>query len=906
MFLAKSLFITAAAVTAMPVLAQQAPDLNAYRAPAGNRVAQVNPGGESILPNGRIVAPLGERHYAGRSNLFDINISHNGKAIVGHYEGGMTIWQRNASGAIPISISLEKFGLSGAFTHGGAQYIASNGDAGNGISVYDATSWDLPGIKATPERPFMDIDQAPLFTIKVDKEAYIQDIVLAPDGHTVYALDIARQRVVVFDLTKRAVIADVPAGRQPFALALNKDGSRLFVANIGIFNYSLVPDPKPGTPFSKRGLRVPPFGFPSKEATSGVETEGRFVNGLGSARVPDAQSVWAYDVRNAAKPTITGKAKTGILIHAPADAGKSVGGSAPSALLVSGNTLWVANANNDTIQAFDVRTLKVTKTIKLTPTKALARLRGVIPTGMAINRKATRLYVAEAGINAVGVIDIEKGTVIGHIPTGWYPTQVALGPFDENLFVATQKGIGQGPAGHLNPRQKTDERFNMAAMPGMLNVIPMPKDKDLPALTQKVLRYNGLLPVKADRPAVPADIEYVVFITKENHTFDGIFGELKGANGEPEYAQLGENGWLAAKGRSERMPIMPNHVKLAKQFAISDNFYMEPAGSGDGHRWLVGVYPSIWTTRVYYAGWEFALSNTAKGRLPSFGSNGSQIPEDYLENGSLWEHLARGGITFRNYGEGYELPHNDEDTVDSKSGANMLVNFPMPKVLFDNTCFDFPAFNNNIPDIVRADWFIDDIAKYRQQHSGKMPRFINIAICNDHGADPQPKRGFPYTESFMADNDLALGRIIEFLSKQPEWKKMVVFVTQDDSGGDADHVDRHRSFVLALGPWVKPGYVSHEHTSIMSIIKTIYRIFKLGPNNLFDMTATDLSDMLSSKPTFAPYKHTNVDPRIFKPADTMDPDDPTFEKRRGERPSMRMDDPKWIERVRTGGDVDKR
>ena len=391
MFLAKSLFITAAAVTAIPVLAQQAPDLNAYRAPAGNRVAQVNPSGESILPNGRIVAPLGERHYAGRSNLFDINISHNGKAIVGHYEGGMTIWQRNASGAIPISISLEKFGLSGAFTHGGAQYIASNGDAGNGISVYDATSWDLPGIKATPERPFMDIDQAPLFTIKVDKEAYIQDIVLAPDGHTVYALDIARQRVVVFDLTKRAVIADVPAGRQPFALALNKDGSRLFVANIGIFNYSLVPDPKPGTPFSKRGLRVPPFGFPSKEATSGVETEGRFVKGLGSARVPDAQSVWAYDVRNAAKPTITGKAKTGILIHAPADAGKSVGGSAPSALLVSGNTLWVANANNDTIQAFDVRTLKVTKTIKLTPTKALARLRGVIPTGMAINRKATRL-----------------------------------------------------------------------------------------------------------------------------------------------------------------------------------------------------------------------------------------------------------------------------------------------------------------------------------------------------------------------------------------------------------------------------------------------------------------------------------------------------------------------------------
>jgi DNA-binding beta-propeller fold protein YncE len=291
----------------MPAVAQKAPDLNAYRAPAGNRVAQVNPGGETILPNGRIVAPIGERQYAAHSDLFDINISPNGKAIVGHYKGGMTIWQRNTKGAIPISISIKNFGLSGAFTHGGAQYIASNGDAGNGISVYDATSWDLPGIKATPERPFMELDQAPLFTIQADKEAYIQDIVLGPDGHTVYTLDIARQRVVVFDLTKRAVIADVPAGREPFALALNKDGSRLFVANIGIFNYSLVPDPKPGTPFSKRGLRVPPFGFPSKEATSGVDTEGRFVKGLGSARVPDAQSVWAYDVRNPAKPIVTGR-----------------------------------------------------------------------------------------------------------------------------------------------------------------------------------------------------------------------------------------------------------------------------------------------------------------------------------------------------------------------------------------------------------------------------------------------------------------------------------------------------------------------------------------------------------------------------------------------------------------------
>ena len=289
---------------------------------------------------------------------------------------------------------------------------------------------------------------------------------------------------------------------------------------------------------------------------------------------------------------------------------------------------------------------------------------------------------------------------------------------------------------------------------------------------------------------------------------------------------------------------------------------------------------------------------SARGRMISFGSNGSQIPEDYLENGSLWEHLARGGVSFRNYGEGYELPHNDEGEPETKSGAFTLVNFPMPKVLYDNTCFNFPAYNNNIPDIARADWFREDIADYRKKHQGKLPHFINIAICNDHGAGKRPERGYPYTGSFMADNDLALGRIVEFLSHQPEWKKMAIFVTQDDSGGDGDHIDRHRSFVLGIGPWMKKHYVAHQHTSIMSIIKTIYRLFNLGPNNLFDATATDLSEMFTSTPDFTPYKHTPADPRVFKPADTFDPSDPQFKRRRGEKPDIPLDDPRFIDSLR--------
>ncbi len=364
-------------------------------------------------------------------------------------------------------------------------------------------------------------------------------------------------------------------------------------------------------------------------------------------------------------------------------------------------------------------------------------------------------------------------------------------------------------------------------------------------------------------------------------------------------------GWIQAKGRNERLPIMPNHVRLAQQFAISDNFYMEPQASGDGHRWLVGIYPSFWTTRVFYSGWTFKKSETARGRMVAMGSNGSQIPEDYLENGSLWEHLSRGGITFRNYGEGFEFPDNDEGPMENRTGAFTQVNYPMPKVLFDNTDFDYPAYNNNIPDIARADWFVEDLEQYRKEHDGKIPQFMNIAICNDHGAEPAPKRGYPYVCSYMADNDLALGRIVAYLSRQPEWKNMAIFVTQDDSGGDNDSIDRHRSFVLCISPWAKRGYVSHEHTSIMSIIKTIYGAFDLGPNNLYDATATDLADMFTDQPNYAPYQYVPVDPRVFKPEDTFDPTDPKFERRRRESPKVKMDDPEFVESLREEKEKEK-
>lgn len=891
------------------VYAQDAPY---FRAPAGKEFARVVPGGTTILPNGRFLTPKGERLYTG-DDLWNVAVSQNGKLAAGFSDGAVIIYALPAkTGSVPRALPTKGLAPAGIFTKDGSRLILSDGDDGGGIRIYDTSGWDAPAT-ASEGRRFQLLDQKPIRIITANdakyKASYINDIALSPDEKYAFGVDVAHQRLVVFDLEAGTVVGSDKAGRQPYALTLSEDGKRVYVANIGIFDYALVPAPKEGEG-EARGLTKPPFGFPSKEAEKGVYMEGRQVPGLGSAYVPDSQSVWMYDVALPTAPKVLAKAKSGILIHAPADGGKSVGGSAPNKLLLRANRLYVSNANNDTVQVFDARTLKSLKTIKLTPLPQLARLRGVIPSGMALNRTGDKLYVCESGLNSIAVIDTTTYTVLGHIPTGWFPMQVTLSPDERTLFIATQKGIGRGPRGALNRRPATDERFSLPEMPGMINAVPVPTPSELAAWSQEVLTNNGLVDKRTETAAMPKSpfplfpgkaseqIQYVVFITKENHTFDGIFGGLKGAKAEPDYAEFGMQGWIREKGKEERMPIMPNHIRLAERFAISDNFYMEPQASGDGHRWLNGIYPSLWTTRVFYAGWNYLRSSEAPGRLISFGSDGSPIPEDYLENGSLWEHLHRNGIPFRNYGEGYELPQTDEGRMTNKSGTFYQVNYPMPKVLFDNTCFDFPAYNNYIPDIARADWFKEDLAKYRKSHGGKIPRFINIAICNDHGASPRPKDGYPYVCSFMADNDLALGMIVEHLSNQPEWKNMAIFVTQDDSGGDDDHIDRHRSFVLAISPYAKKGYVSRDHTSIMSIIKSIYLLFGIGPNNLFDALATDLSDMFTNTPDFTPYKAVMTDPRVFKPEETFDPSDPKFERRRQMKPEVAMDDPKFVEWLR--------
>jgi hypothetical protein len=191
------------------------------------------------------------------------------------------------------------------------------------------------------------------------------------------------------------------------------------------------------------------------------------------------------------------------------------------------------------------------------------------------------------------------------------------------------------------------------------------------------------------------------------------------------------------------------------------------------------------------------------------------MPEDEPQYGSLWEHIVAGGKGVLNYGEGLEIEGNAEVDGSAPEGQRLLLNSPLLKPIFESTDRNYPTFNLGIPDQYRAVEFERDVR--RRIRSGDVPGLIVIRLPGDHTADPRPKDGYPYRASYVADNDLALGRMIEFLSRTPIWKDSALFVTEDDAQDGVDHVDAHRSVLLVASPWVKPGSVSHQHTSMGSI-----------------------------------------------------------------------------------------
>lgn len=457
---------------------------------------------------------------------------------------------------------------------------------------------------------------------------------------------------------------------------------------------------------------------------------------------------------------------------------------------------------------------------------------------------------------------------------------------------------------------------------GSVSLITLPNlhtprgERQLADWTHQVLTNNGFTPrpgtdtTRIDRPGRPAcPIKHVIFVTKENRTFDEVYGDLgtvggTKVNGDPTLARFGAHATVTNSDGTRTVRdvnVMPNHRALAKRFALADNFYVDSDVSADGHRWLVGVAPdefaeTSWPASYggrrnfdYSSSWNAPFS--ARGRRGFTEANASLAPEDYPEAGSIWDNFARNSVEFRNWGEGFEFAGISENPGYEPTGARLPTNVPMPHPLLGRTDKQFPTFNTSITDQYRMDEFQRDFTRRYVNGTQTMPPFLNVYLPQDHGSGDNPALGYPFYASYMADNDLALGRPVDVVSHSKYWGSTAIVVTEDDSQDGVDHVDAHRSLARVISPWVKPGTLVQVHTSIASIIKTINLLNGAPYLNQYDAAATSLLSAFTDEPDMRPFNIRAEDPRIFD-VTKVRRTAPTVKQLRG---SSGLDDPEDFE-----------
>jgi YVTN family beta-propeller protein len=820
----------------------------------------------AVLPNGRVIHPVGNWiplapypfALAVRRDGGEIAVPSIGFPfalnVITDPAGASPMVRRMPAVTLPNDPMIEVHaGL--AYSPDGSLLYVATGDSGK-IRAYRTADW----------KPVGEVSLDGPLDGKEYSGSFAATVLVSAEGKTLYTLDQGNWRVVILDADKLKRMASIATGCYPFGMALSRNGERLYVTNTGLFEYTLIPgagnEDQPHT-----GLHFPPFGYPSKAAREGTIAEGRKIPGLGDENSDRGSSLWAYDVRDRKHPALTARLRLGEKITE--GRGQTVGGAAPTGVAAAADAVYVSLAHEDAVVKVSPDGTRVLAQTQLSPftgprfedAKGLP-LRGVMPSGVAVRNG--RLYVAESGINAVAVLDADRLKLIEHIPVGWNPSAVDLSPDGKTLYVVNTKGKGSGPNGGKQHDPNLPTYVGELEF-GSLSAIPIHELAAAEALTQTVISSNTA--AIADQPKLPR-LKHCFLVVRENRTYDEVLGDVTGANGDPTLARFGMDGWAEEKKSLTHLHVTPNLHALVSRFAMSDNFYVDSDVSADGHRWVVGINPTsffntAWTS--HYGSRRHGDPGLPQpGRRAMFGGKDAPMPEDEPQFGSLWEHIDASGKGLLNYGESLEIEGADERAGTEPEGHRLVLNAPVLEPVFKYTDRRYPTFNMGIPDQFRATEFERDFRL--KLAADKVPALIVIRLPNDHTAEPRPSDGYPYRASFVADNDLALGRIVAFLSKTSIWKDSALFVTEDDAQSGVDHVDAHRSILLVASPWVKPGSVSHQHTSMGSITRTIDELLGLGPLNLEDALAGKITGIFDSKPHLEPFTVLPADLRVFDPA----------------------------------------
>ncbi|HBL30041.1 MAG TPA: hypothetical protein DD490_24645 [Acidobacteria bacterium] len=453
---------------------------------------------------------------------------------------------------------------------------------------------------------------------------------------------------------------------------------------------------------------------------------------------------------------------------------------------------------------------------------------GATPNALALSEDGARLFVAEADANAVAVFDLSAVTsgvpgvggtdrLAGRVPSRWYPA--ALARAGETLWVVDGKGRGTRPTpGASQPGSPIEPtQYTLGQLTGTITTLATRwSPDDLAALTRRVEQANGWSREPGPRTYPP--FHHVVYILKENRTYDQVLGDQPGGDGDPSLLFFPRD-------------VAPNHRALAERFGLYDRFFVNAEVSLQGHRWSTAAYVTDYVEKT-------VSSVYSDRRLDPEEKENGEVEEP--AGGFLWHLAQEKGIPFRNFGESTEAETQPDGSLRYVPSVPSLRPFTDP---------EYPGYDLSISDQRRADVWIARLGEWEQ--SGAMPPLQLLWLPNDHTAGARP--GLPTPRAYMADNDLALGRIIEALSKSRFWRDTVVFILEDDAQAGPDHVDSHRSVLLTVSPFNRPGTV-HRFVNTTDVLATIEGILGLRSLTHFDHFGRPLADVFDTRPDLRPYE----------------------------------------------------
>lgn len=667
-------------------------------------------------------------------------------------------------------------------------------------------------------------------------------LALSPDGGTLYVCLSRSNALGIVNVASGELRAEIPVGVAPYAVALA--GGKAYVSNWGGRH------PSPDEPTAE---------------SSGTPTLVDPVTGVAASG-----TVSVVDLAQ-------GKEITSIAV-----------GLHPCGLALKrdGGRLFAANANSDTVSVIDTASDSVVETIHVTPARALPF--GSAPNALALSPDEGTLYVANGGNNALAVVRLgelagapgrrQTSRVAGFIPTQWYPGSVLVSADGAMIFVANVKGVGSlNMPADLTERLGAVLQYHGLGKPpgattrepihhvydarGSVSIIPAPGEATLDGYSARVAENNRLsfalagLASRAEPSAQPVPVplhpgersvfEHVIYVIKENRTYDQVLGDMPQGDGDRRLVQFGEE-------------VTPNHHQLAREFILLDNFFCSGVNSADGHQWTDEAYVTDYLEKSF-GGFERSY--------PYWGGD----PLAYASSGFLWDNALAHGLTFRDYGEFVRAEIEPANATWADIYADHLQGTRKVQIraattvdsLRPHLCPTYIGFPGKMQDVYRAQEFIKELNGFEAQ--GELPHLIMMLLPNDHTVGTRP--GYPTPRAAVADNDLALGRIVEAVSHSRFWPKTCIFVVEDDPQAGVDHVDGHRTVAFVISPYTRRGVVDSTNYNQTGMVRTIELILGLPPMNQFDLSATPMASCFTDKPDLTPY--TAAPNRI--PLDEMNP-----------------------------------